>query len=488
MTRLRHRSALAGLILMAGLLSAPGGQAQPPQKKEENKPAEIWLLDRTLTVSSAPAPIPALKYRLYPRTTDRKDGNAVPIYLRFAHERSDATKKLLREKPDEWNKLTLEKLPLTEVQPFLDNYKYHFHQLDLGARRKTAEWNYTLDAGNPIGILLPDAQEIRMYAPLLVLKARVEMAAGRFPDAIRTLETGFSLSQQISEGPFLITDLIAIACATKFADCLLEVIERPNAPNLYWALAVLPRPLVEQRKSNEFEQQILELQFPYLADLDRIHSPEEWDMTLRRFRKDVEQIFQGSPNVKPVKPGSAVTDPAAKSSDLPTAKKYLAEVVGMAAARIDTMSPAEVLIRYQMSYYHEIRDELFKGYYIPFPQSQPLFVEAERRLKSGPDTEAARLAEGLLPILRAVRLAQIRIERKLASLRAIEALRMHAAANGGELPDRLDQVKVAPVPNDPGTGQPFEYHRDGPTATLTSRIPGEPLNQTGLRYRITLRK
>ncbi len=44
------------------------------------------------------------------------------------------------------------------------------------------------------------------------------------------------------------------------------------------------------------------------------------------------------------------------------------------------------------------------------------------------------------------------------------------------------------MPDDPGTGRPFEYRRDGDTATLISRIPGQPLAVTGLRYRITLRK
>ena len=72
-------------------------------------------------------------------------------------------------------------------------------------------------------------------------------------------------------------------------------------------------------------------------------------------------------------------------------------------------------------------------------------------------------------------------------LRAIEALRMHAAAHGGQLPDSLDQVTVVPVPLDPGTGKPFEYHRDGATATLVSRLPGEP-RTPGLRYRVTVRK
>jgi len=65
---------------------------------------------------------------------------------------------------------------------------------------------------------------------------------------------------------------------------------------------------------------------------------------------------------------------------------------------------------------------------------------------------------------------------------------MHAAAHDGQLPDKLTQVPLVPVPNDPGTGQPFEYQRDGRTATLVSRIAGEPLEKTGLRYRVTIRK
>jgi hypothetical protein len=94
----------------------------------------------------------------------------------------------------------------------------------------------------------------------------------------------------------------------------------------------------------------------------------------------------------------------------------------------------------------------------------------------------------LLPALHKVLAAQNRLDRRIAALRVIEALRMHAAANNGQLPEKLSDVKVVPVPNDPGTGRPFEYRREGRGATLTGRIPGEPLDKNGLRYRITVRK
>lgn len=487
MNRLRRWSALAGLVLLAGLLPALRGQAPPGEKKGQDKPAEKWLLDRALTVAPAPAPVPALKYRLYPRTSERRDGNAVPIYLRFAHERSQARREELREKPEEWNKLPLAKLPLAEVKAFLGGYKYNFRQLELGARRKTADWNYTLDAGDPIEMLLPDAQEMRMQARLLVLKARVEIVEGRLADAVRTLETGFSFAQQLNEGPCLINSLIGIACAAQCADSLLELTERPDAPNLYWALAVLPRPLIDLRKTMEFEQQLLEMQFPDLADLDRPRAPEHWDATLVRVRQEVERLAKEDRDVKPPKPGTGPADPAAKSPDLPAARMYLTDVVKMPAAKVEAMPPAQILLLYLSNYYHEYRDETFKAAYLPFPQVRPLSLAAFAHLKSVPDTEAGRLVRWFLAGVLRVSLAQVRVEQKLAAQRAIEALRMHAAADG-HLPDGLDQVKVVPVPNDPSTGRPFEYRRDGPTATLTSRIPGEPLESTGLRYRVTLRK
>ncbi|MGH7172154.1 MAG: hypothetical protein ACRELG_17910, partial [Gemmataceae bacterium] len=396
------------------------------------------------------------------------------------------------DEPAKWNKLPLEKLPLDEVKKFLDFYKYNFRQFDVGARRRTADWNYTLDAGDPIGLRLPDMQDMRRHAPLLVLKARLEIAERRYADAIRTLETGFSFSQQISEAPFLISDLVGIRCAQQFADCLLELIERPDAANVYWALTMIPRPLIDLRKGYEFEQQMLELQFPDLADLNRSRSAKEWDAAFSRILIGVGEKFAPlaklNKNFKPPKPGNAPTDPANKSPDLPIARKYLAEVVGMSAPRIDAMPPAKVLLFYWVHFYHETRDEVFKSIYVPFPQSLPLARKAEERLKSAPDTNAGQFARLFMSAVLPVRLAQNRLERKLAALRVIEALRMHAAAHGGQLPDKLDAVTIVPVPNDPGTGRPFVYQRDGATATLTSRIPGEKLQSTGLRYRITIRK
>src|SRR5437762_3035373 len=86
----------------------------PSLPVQAEKPPDEWLLDAAVTILPRSAPLPALKYRFFPLASLRKEGNAVPIYLRFAHERNDATKRTLQHKTEQWNALPLEKLPLKE--------------------------------------------------------------------------------------------------------------------------------------------------------------------------------------------------------------------------------------------------------------------------------------------------------------------------------------------------------------------------------------
>ena len=142
MKRLRYWSTFAYIVLFPLMTEAVRGQSPPTRSKGVDKSEEKWLLDRSLVVSPQSAPVPALKYRLFPFWPDRKEGNAVPMYLRFAHERSDATKRLLQENTDKWNALPLDELPLAEAGKYVESWRYNLKQLELGARRKSADWSY----------------------------------------------------------------------------------------------------------------------------------------------------------------------------------------------------------------------------------------------------------------------------------------------------------------------------------------------------------
>jgi hypothetical protein len=480
MIRLRTLSALIVVLSLTPVLEG------------QEKAAPAWNVDRSLSVSPQGAPVPALKYRLLPLSSDLKEGNAVPIYLRLMHERDDAARKYLTETPRTWNGMPVEKIPLDEARAFIQKYHYLLRQLEVGARRKTAEWNYTLDEPDPIGLLLPDAQSMRNYEPMILLQARVALAQGDFAAGAHHLETGFAFARHVADGPTLIHKLIGFALAMQFVGGVGDFIDRPDAPNLYWALTALPRPLIDIRGPMEWEYNMVELQVPELADTDRERTPQQWDEVLRRVRTALWRMDE-LPNGKPrhtdwFPKESSPNDPAAKSPDLPAARQYVARTKGLTADKVEAMPPAQVLLLYMVGTYHEDRDNAYRAAYLPPTQARPMFEAALKQLRDSPATEGHLPARMLLSGLDRILVTQARVERNLAALRLIEALRMYAAAHGGSLPEKLGDITEVPVPNDPGTEKPFEYHRDGDTATIISQLPGEPSSKSGIRYRVTVRK
>jgi hypothetical protein len=494
MNRLRRWSIPGGLLILTALALATSNDPSSTQAADKPPEQPQWLFDRSLTLSPSAEPVPALSYRLLPTESDLKDGDAVPIYLRLVHEQNDETRREWREASD-WAFLPQDQLPRAKAHQLFKKYAYMMKQLDLGARRKTAEWNYTLDAGNPIEILLPDAQMMRYYGGLLALKARVEIAEGNYAAAAHTLETGFAFSRHVANGPFLISSLVGTSIAARMADALCDWVGKPDAPNLYWSLTALPRPLIDLRKQFDFERRMAEMQFPDLGDLRRERSATDWDAALKRIRLEFERIWAAEEarsekhgRKKTPLPGRPATEPAADSPELPAAKRYVVERLHLPAAKVSGMPPAEVLLLYIAGTNDEIQDDVYKGVHLPAAQAIPVTEAALARMKTLPYTEANRIPHFFTAAVSKVILAENRLERKIAALRVIEAIRLHAVTHAGRLPDTLAAVTEVPLPDDPATGQPFVYRRDGDTATLTSRVPDHPPQAEGLRYRLTMRK
>ncbi len=468
---------------------APAEEAKPSAQPKVEKKPKTWFIEREMQITPMAAPDPALRFRLFPLVSERKEGNCVPLYLRLAWERPESIKRMVRDQASDWADLPFAQFPVADAKKLLESFRSALRQMELGAHRKDAEWNYALDDG-AIEVLLPDVQELRAYCNLQAVKARVEIAEGRYADAIHTLETGYSFSQQMSAAPFLITSIVGSFCTNVCSTVVTDLIEQPGAPNLYWALTALPRPFIDLRKPLEVEQRIAELEIPEFSQIDKPRSVPEWDALLRKIRrKELKLVELESEKVLKGLPANAgVNDAADQSPDLPAARKYLTEKGGFSADAVEAMPAAQVLLVYIHRYTCECRDEYFKGTYLPFPQARLVLEMAEQRNLLSVDTEGRRIARPLLAALGKVLRNVNRTERILAVLRVMEALRMHAAANNRRLPEKLEQVTIVPIPNDPGTDRPFEYQSDGTTATIISRLPGVSTEMAGLRFRVTLRK
>ena len=419
MNRLRRWSVVSFVVVIAAGFTLADDQS--PAIAAAKAVGDKWLVDRALTITPRAEPEPALKYRLLPASTDLKEGNAVPIYLRLRHSWGDLARKDLVETPQPWNELPLDKVPLAEAHAYLARMSRLLQQFDFGARRKTAEWNYTLEQPDPISILLPDAQDMRGYAPMLVLNARVKVAEGDFTAATRSFATGFAFSRHVANGPFLINSLVGMSIANQMADRVPEWIERPGSPNLYWGLTVLPRPFIDLRKQMELEQQQVELQFPDLAHLDRPRAAAEWDAALKRVRAEIKRIdpmvhlkglsAQGSSNAKrgdstanrgSVKksemapaPPTDPDEPAIKSPNLAQARKFVGQRTGKPAAEVAAMPPAQVLLLYIHGTYADLRDDCFKITYLPFPAAHAAHGGGRRATEDGHRWRGSLASQGL---------------------------------------------------------------------------------------------
>ncbi len=466
--------AAPGMAQLTGIQSS-NPTPRPPDRK-------------SFVVDAMSAPVPAFRYRLLPTASERTTGDAAPVYLRIAHATPSESLRQISEKYVAWVQKSTEPFPTAEARAFVDSWGGRTQQLAFGARRKSCDWAYTLpeQRAESLEILLPDAQEMRTWGRLLEIKARVEVAEGNFDEAIRTYETGLGFARHVGKGPFLINVLVGVAMSTSIVTGLEDLSARPGAPNLYWALTALPRPLVSMRTALENEAVLGENLVPELTGLDRPRTEAEWSSLYLRL---IERLDGLRTRYKLDDPGSGLASLLPRAYG-PTAFKarFLDEARRALAGRpvaLGPMTDDRALVLFVADRYRALRDDQLKPRYLPFAESAGLAAEAEARMKAEKVGPAA-VFDALMPAMGAAMQAEVRLDRRVAALRVVEALRMHAAAHGGKLPATLAEVTVVPIPLDPATARPFEYRLDGDTATLTA--PPARLAPPWIDHRITIRK
>ncbi|MHC5539198.1 hypothetical protein ACYOEI_13355 [Singulisphaera rosea] len=445
---------------------------------------EVWGAPpkpKELTIHPSPAPSAALGHRLLPLESELNPGDAAPIYLRLTGEVLPEKLRELGDKPKAWLDLPLETFPVAEARAFVNGWASRIEQVEFGARRQTCDWNYTLpeERDHSPEILLPDIQMMRTWARLLALKARVEIVEKKFDDAARTIETGIAFSRHLNNGPFLINSLVGMASAHVLLEVVAEFVAQPGAPNLYWSLTDLPRPLIPIRGALAHEYKLCEWLLPEMTDLDRERTPAEWASRVARLHARLLDIRARYKLEDVAKQGETLA--AFREWVLPGAREYLKTRLG----KLDGLNDDQMILLFYGRRFHELYDDNFKAATLPFPEAEFFHNQASRRLseeKDGPLWVFSRLFPAVISGHR----AEVVLDRKVAALRTIEALRLHAGVKG-QLPNSLDEVdvKLAPVPPDPYSGKPFEYRLENLGATLIGPAPQDAFR---LEYRLTLTK
>jgi hypothetical protein len=445
-------------------------------------PTAAWSLEEVeppvkLTLYPAPEPQPAMRYQLLPKFIDRIPGNSAVYYGKVTAERYVFfSNQEFWDKIEGWRKAPLEELHGEDMRHDVDRIVYF---LDRAARCDHCDWQLPIREENFYTILLPDAQQTRQFARILAAKARIHLARGEFDQAVKLFQIGYAMGQDVAEGETLVNGLVGVGICHSMSEQVLEFVQQSAAPNLYWALTMLPRPLIDVREAAEAEMSAVELSYPEVRDLDKVQrSPEEWREAMYRFAEDLSRL-SNRPNELAVP--QAIT--AAGIMGYPRAKQALVER-GYQRDEVEAMAVAQVVMLYTMQTYKDLRDEIHKWFYVPYPEAVKGMEKAEEELHRAltEKREIIPLASLVLPAVLSCRTAIVRADREIAVLRVLEALRMYAANHQGQLPGNLGDITKVAVPVDPVTGKSFDYSFDGNTA----RLRGPSLPGVHLNYSITL--
>jgi hypothetical protein len=444
-----------------------------------------------MTVTPAAEPVPALKYRFVARDIDLKSGNAAPYYYR-AELNLNALMKELRKEFDEDTQLSpwygpvdfeatpIAKLPLEEMRKASQKFDpFYNNDLRIAFERRSCDWELGTEEMHGVemfSFLLYEVQGCREISRMMALRTRLAIAELRYNDAIELIRNQYRLGRDVAKMPFLVCGLVGVAIGNMANGPLIDLIANRDSPNMYWALSELPRPLIDVPWEARFEFGNLPRAFPFIDRAETTeHAPQEWARLFRQTVRDYSKVggnLLGGINgreLDDVEAGVGAT--LLGLTGYAHAKERLI-ADGMDRERVEKMAVGQVIAIYTERRYRLFCDDFEKLWYVPYADFEKLSNSVENRMRNATplgtddDREIFPIASGLIPQIQAARGAQMRLERNMAALRVIEALRMYAAGHDGQLPKALDEITIVPVPLNPATGKKFVYRLNGTTAVL----------------------
>lgn len=494
----RVTALVLGFLLVASTAKGQvsGGESNGPQpvnKAEERWPERDRDKGVPLLLVAQPQGRPALQYALLPPVDETERGNPTVKYLM-------ATASFWQPlKQDEYDLLdaALRNAPLADLdetaptlKDIVNRYDYPLRLMKEGSRLEgTLDWESDVRTKG-YASQLPSLGKIRELTNVLALQIRFDIKRHDWAAAREKLRTGFVLAEHLGGCETLIESLVGVAIATRLTLCLEDWVSEPGSPNIYWPLANLPAPFADMQRSMVYEGRMPYFSLPEMKQFREGHfTAQSWTSLLVRLRQYTND-FGGEPALKVLARGndSQKSMEAAVLGALiyPQAKAFLV-ARGASAADVEKMPVHEALERYFLLSFEEESDEIFKWNGLPAREAEAGMTAAQRMLDKGRWGEDANVfAAMLLPSMSKARILGARLDRQIAALRIVEAIRSYAADKGA-LPETLAALAAAglPVPADPVREAAFVYEVTDGKAVLSSpaATPRE-----GLRYELTLRK
>ena len=483
------------LLLLSSVLSVPSVNAQEAPADGQEEIEQITIRARV-----AAEPDPPLKFSLLTPYAQQQSGNGAIFYYRALLLIPRDEKSQFSDAQQAWLDLPLSELPQDEVKEWLGGFDGSLYELQQAALRDNCDWDLQLrelDGLNVIMFRLPELSDLRQLARVLRLKSRLEIAQGDFDDAIGTMRLGYCMARDLGKAPTLIHGLVGIAMGSMMNQSVVDWVNA-DGPNLYWALTVLPDPLVDLRIALQQEMN-MPLQFlPFLEDPENQDwSDEQWRDALAdgidRLTKVSGELFPGADGTVSRRLMTRLAAVGWLLAYYPQAKQALIES-GRDAKRVNAMPIGQVVAIQASRVYQHVYQQTFKWSFLPIWQAREESLATERRLVEEGymggglgSKEIIPIASLLMPAARSAMFAGARLQRDLAALRTIEGLRAYAAAHDGQWPAQLQDVKQTPIPLDPITGQPFPFKVQQGRGELLLTPQPDIRNLPGRRYQLEFR-
>jgi hypothetical protein len=480
-------------ILLAGLGPRGGGnpaaaQEAPAGKQTPTDPKPAAPPGRKFTLSPAPPPVPPLQYTLFIPASEQVRGNAALEYLRAivllpSPPRDPQEVQGRADKIDRWLSLPLEQLApeCDALQAHLRPYRPSLLALRHATGLATCDWQLEPFLQGDVTPLLEELGKYRQLGQLLRLQFRLHLARGQAEEAWRTLQAHLRLGRDLAESPTLIRALTGIAILASAWDSIEEWLSRPAAPNLSLALSQLPSLWPQPWPMLEGEAQFIGLARPQWKEVFQGVLPPE---TARRHLLAMYAILQRDPAGPPPFPEAQLLRLAAQQA--PAARAELLQL-GQPPQAVDEMPDAQALLLRNLLLLRQWWDSTVEAFRLPYHQAQARFAKLDQQVQ-----QRIRRQDDVLLRVYALTLKSVwktyhafaRTQRRIAALQTLEAIRWHAATHHGQLPERLADITVTPIPNDPYTGQPFLYRRTADGFILEAPPPAgeKPDSLNTLQY------
>jgi hypothetical protein len=227
-----------------------------------------------LTVRPQKVSAEAGKYVLLLPAASLTDGDAMPLYEKAVKALPG---KAMNDQVRRWLEMPIEQLPIDPVGDALEQYIGSFKCAAQAIKCRECKW----PASTP-ETATANLQQYRNLGSVLRLWARYEIAQENYDNAVLALRTGLGMGRHLTQGPTPVEYLVGVAIAATMCGEIEEFVQAGEAPNLYAALAAVPKPFADVEKVIEADRKAIPSEPPagmtqaqFESDLGRL--PKQYD-------------------------------------------------------------------------------------------------------------------------------------------------------------------------------------------------------------------